>query len=167
MSQDDPSRWIPVKMFLQFTAQGEENRIQIQLFQRLVCPICLPGKCQMMVFWVSTPYSTAVFPYIASTFRVTDLGSSAHYSDWEKEKCWLGSFKDFGQSKLLKGEFPANVVERTKWGRWPWKEPSTSLGLPISNSFGTGPISSSCIINPLPLQSHFCIHLTQTVTIQM
>jgi hypothetical protein len=61
-----------------------------------------------------------VFSCVASTFRVTDFGSSAHKSDWEKEKCWLGSFKDFGQSKLLKGESPANVAESTNWGRWHW-----------------------------------------------
>jgi len=78
MSQAGPGWWIPVKMILQFTARGKENRKFKSSYLRGLCPIRLFGKCQMMVFWVSAPFSTVVFSCVAFTFRVTDFGSSAH-----------------------------------------------------------------------------------------
>lgn len=121
MSQTGPGWWIPVKMILQFTARGKENgEFKSSYLRGSYAPSACLGSVKL---WSSGFLHHVVqwfFSCVASTFRVTDFGSSAHKSDWEKEKCWLGSFKDFGQSKLRKGESPANVAESANWGRWHW-----------------------------------------------
>jgi hypothetical protein len=86
-------------MILQFTATGKENsEFKSSYFKRRIRPIRLLGKCQMMVFWISTTWGTVVSSCVASTFRVTDFGSSAHQSE-EEGKVSIGQFQGFWQEK--------------------------------------------------------------------
>ena len=142
-----------------------KQRIQIQLSQRLICPIRLLGKCQMMVFWVSTPRSTVVL-FMSCLHVQGDLSSSdTKVTARRKRVDWAVSRILANQSYWKESLQPMQLrvpseVDGPEKGHLPHLEFSAPIHL-------AQVLSSSCTINPLPLPSHFCIHLNQTVTIKM